>query len=97
MQRAHEHRDVDGGVVERQLLGAADEIAGAAAVVLLDRLRQLRLGDLHAGDAGAALGERAHERAAATADVDDVLCVRRGEPFEHRQIADLLAAHGSES
>lgn len=81
MERAHEHHDVDRAVIEWQALRTAYEIAGAASVVLLDRRRQLRLRDLHAGHTGAGLGQCAHERAPAAADVDDVLARRRHEPL----------------
>ncbi len=67
VQAAHQRRDVDRGVRQRERLGAADEVA-----VVGIELAGARSTDTSTPIASApARGERAHERAVAAADVDD--------------------------
>lgn len=94
MKRAHEHGDVDRCVRKRQRLRAPDEVAGPAVGIASQRGPKLLLRDLEADRPSAAAGELADERAAAAADVENVLAVRRDKALEHRDVGGLLAAHG---
>jgi hypothetical protein len=82
VERAHEDSEIDRGVGERQVLGAADEIARAAGA--RDRRRELVLRDLDTDDPSAEANELPSQAATTTADVDDVLASRVDEALEHR-------------
>ena len=73
MQRRPEHDQIEAGVVQRDRLGASDEIPGARPVVGGPGRRQLLIGDLDPGDARAERGQLAHKPAMAAADIEHVL------------------------
>ena len=74
VQAAHQRRDVDGRVLEREPLRAAELVAviGVVRAGAGDRV----LGDLDAERVRSGAGQRAHERAVAAADVDDGLAAQ---------------------
>ena len=89
VQAAHQRRAVDGGVRERDLLRAAEQVAvvGVALAGAGDRV----LGDLDADRLRSGAGQRAHEAAVAAADVDDDLALQVDRVRQLLEVAHALS------
>ena len=95
VKRAHEHGDVDGSVLERELLATADHVPGAVppscATAAASCCSEISTPTTRAPSSG----ELAHQPAAAAADVDHVLARRTDEPLEYGQIGVHVAGQGA--